>query len=86
MNLQKTEVSLAKYHVLHLTVGFVFALVFLLIPAQFGIVLAVVALAVILPQTILPEFVDKKWIGTIAVGAGALLAWAIVRLIFHHAR
>jgi|GEM_PF-6387343 len=81
MNIQKTEASLAKYHVLHLVVGFIFALILLLVPKIVGVVLCTFLLGYFLPQAILPEFVDKKWLGTVAIVAGAVIAWCILHLL-----
>lgn len=81
MNLNSAEQSLAKYHVLHLVVGFIFALFLLLVPKLIGVALCAVLLAFALPPAILPEFADKKWLGSVAIVAGALLAWLVILLL-----
>jgi len=78
MNIKTTEASLAKYHVLHLAVGFSFALILLLVPKIIGVVICTILLALALPAATLPEFVDKKYLGGILIVAGALVAYALI--------
>lgn len=78
MNIQTTEASLAKYHVLHLVVGFVFAVILLLVPKIFGVIVCTILLALALPAAVLPEVFNRKYIASIMTVAGALLAYALI--------
>lgn len=80
MNINTAEQSLAKYHLLHLVIGAIFAAVLLAIPKVVGVVLTVFLLAMFLPAAILPEFTQSKWFDRIAVLAGAI----IVGVLFYY--
>ena len=79
MIVNKTEESLAKYHLLHFVLGAIFAAVLLAIPKLIGILLCTFLAALILPAAILPDFRQNKWFDRAAVVAGALA----VGLFFH---
>ena len=81
MNIKTTETTLAKYHVLHLVVGFIFALILLLVPKIAGAVICTLLLGFALPPAILPEFEQRKWLGTALIVAGAIIAGCILQLL-----
>jgi hypothetical protein len=79
MNINTAEESLAKYHVLHLVIGAIFAAVLLAVPKLAGVLLTVFLLAIFLPEVVLPEFTQNRWFDRFAVVLGALA----VGLLFH---
>lgn len=78
MNIKTEEQSLAKYHVLHLVLGAIFAAIFLVVPKLVVVLLSTLLLAISMPQVIAPEFSDKR-LDAAAVIVGAI----IVAVIFH---
>lgn len=79
MNINSTEQSLAKYHLLHLVIGVILGAVLLAIPKLIGVLLTVFLVAMFIPDVVMPEFTQNKWFDRFAVLAGAIA----VGVLFH---
>jgi hypothetical protein len=83
MNINSSEQTLAKYHVLHFVVGMVLAAILLLIPKPAGVLFTIVFVSLFLPDAILPdEFPQNKWLDRGALLLGGV-AVGLVFLFLH---
>jgi len=80
MNIQTAEQSLAKYHLLHLVVGLILAVILFAIPKLFVVIVSLLLVSLFLPEAVSPEF-SNKWFDRIAVIIGGIMAWGIFRLL-----
>jgi hypothetical protein len=79
MNINSTEQSLAKYHLLHFVIGAILGSVLLAIPKLIGVLLTVFLAATFIPYAVMPEFTQNRWFDRLAILAGAIA----VGLLFH---
>lgn len=82
MSIQSAEQSLAKYHLLHLVVGLILAVILFAVPKFVTVIVSLLLVALFLPEAISPEF-HNKWFDRAAVLLGGIGAWLIFHLIFH---
>jgi hypothetical protein len=80
MSIQTAEQSLAKFHLLHLVVGLILAVILLAIPKLGVVIVALLLVSLFLPEAISPEF-SNKWFDRAAVLLGGIIAWTIFHFL-----
>lgn len=75
------EKSLVQYHLLHVAIGAVLALILLVLPKTIGVLFTCFLAALILPAAILPDFAENKWFDRIAVLVGAVAVGLVFFLL-----